>query len=177
MRAYAVSAMLTASTSRSNTDGRADAMSRTDRGRVAQAAESSGIRARFVDVENVSELDHAFKTLRESPAMAVQVIADPFLGGHLDKIVACAKDLRVPAIYPFRNGVEAGGLISYAADYRDLFRRAGGYIDRIVKGTPPNALPLEFPAKFELLLNAKTAQALGLTIPPTLLARADEVIE
>jgi putative ABC transport system substrate-binding protein len=95
----------------------------------------------------------------------------------LDKIVELANDLRLPSIYPFRHGVEAGGLISYAADYEDLFRRAAGYINRMVNGTPLDALPVEFPAKFELLLNAKTAKTLGLTIPSTLLARADEVIE
>ena len=146
-------------------------------GRISKAAESAGIRVRLVNVRDVRDLEHAFHTLRESPPEALQVIADPFLGGHLEKFVEFAKDLRLPAIYPFRHGVEAGGLISYAADYNDLFRRAAGYIDRIVKGTPLERLPVEFPAKFELLLNARTAETLGLTIPPTLLARADEVIE
>ena len=146
-------------------------------GRIAELAEAAGIRVRFVEVRNVRELEDVFKRLRQNPPEALQVIADPFLGGHLEKFVELAKELGLPGIYPFRHGVEAGGLISYAADYNDLFRRAAGYIDRLVKGTKVEALPVEFPAKFELLLNAKTAQALGLTIPPAIVARADEVIE
>ena len=147
------------------------------RERLTEAATKQAIRARFLDVRDTRELEHAFRAIRDSRPEAVQVIADPFLGGHLSAIVALMREMGIPAMYPFRHGVEAGGLISYAADYQDLFRRAAGYIDRIIKGTPPGDLPVEFPAKFELLLNATTARTLGLAIPPTLLARADEVIE
>jgi putative ABC transport system substrate-binding protein len=147
------------------------------RERVTRAAMKLGIRARFLDVSDARDIEKAFHAIRDSRPEAGQVIADPFLGGHLDAIVGFMKEMRLPTMYPFRHGVEAGGLISYAADYTDLFRRAAGYIDRILKGTPPGDLPVEFPAKFELLLNATTARNLGLTIPPTLLARADEVIE
>jgi putative tryptophan/tyrosine transport system substrate-binding protein len=143
----------------------------------AAAHAPARIHARFLDVRDSGDIENSFQAIRQSPPDAIQVIADPFLGGHLEAIVAFARETRLPAMYPFRHGVEAGGLISYAADYRDLFRRAAGYIDRIIKGTPLVALPVEYPAKFELLLNISTAKALGLTIPSSLLARADEVIE
>jgi putative tryptophan/tyrosine transport system substrate-binding protein len=86
-------------------------------------------------------------------------------------------EIGLPAMYPYRHGVEAGGLISYTTNYHHLFRRAAGYIDRILKGTPPADLPIQLATSFEMLINLKTARALGLTIPPTILARADEVIE
>jgi putative ABC transport system substrate-binding protein len=147
------------------------------RDNIAKAASRLGIHARFLDVRDSGDIENALQAIRQSPPDAIQVIADPFLGGHLEAIVAFARETRLPAMYPFRHGAEAGGLISYAADYRDLFRRAAGYIDRIIKGTPLVALPVEYPAKFELLLNISTAKALGLTLPSSLLARADEVIE
>ena len=96
---------------------------------------------------------------------------------HRDLIVALASRHRLPAIYPYRSHAMSGGLISYGADQVDQMRRAAGYVDRILKGEKPADLPVQAPTKYELLINLKTAKALSLTVPPTLLARADEVIE
>ena len=94
-----------------------------------------------------------------------------------DLIITLATRHKLPAVYPFRDMVTAGGLVSYGPDYADQFRRAAGYVDRILKGEKPADLPVQAPTKYELVVNLKTAKALGLTAPPTILARADEVIE
>jgi putative tryptophan/tyrosine transport system substrate-binding protein len=96
---------------------------------------------------------------------------------HRETIVAAANRYRLPAIYPLRSFTDGGGLLSYGFDQNDQFRQAAAYVDRILKGEKPGDLPVQEPTKFEMILNLKTAKALGLTIPPTLLARADEVIE
>ncbi|HYY14376.1 MAG TPA: ABC transporter substrate-binding protein, partial [Chthoniobacterales bacterium] len=108
---------------------------------------------------------------------AFLVPADTFLVSQRSRITQFAMENKLPAIYSFREYFEAGGLIAYTPDYHDLFRRAANYVDKILKGAKPGELPIEQPTRFQLLVNLKTARALGLTVPPTVLVRADEVIE
>jgi putative ABC transport system substrate-binding protein len=105
------------------------------------------------------------------------VLPDISMTNYREAIVALAARHRVPAIYPFRFFAISGGLMSYGTDVAEIFRRAAGYVDRILKGEKPGDLPVQAPTKYELVINLKTAKALGLTAPPTLLALADEVIE
>ena len=102
---------------------------------------------------------------------------DGFLSAHRAEITSMAVRYRLPAVYPYRFFAELGGLLSYGTDQSDNYRRAATYADRILKGEKPSELPVQAPVKFELVINLKTAKALGLTVPDTLLARADEVIE
>jgi putative ABC transport system substrate-binding protein len=104
-------------------------------------------------------------------------VADTFLVNHRAEIISLADRYHLPAIYPFRFFTELGGLLSYGNDLVDNFRRAASYVDRILKGEKPADLPVQAPTKYELVINLKAAKALGLEVPPTLLARADEVIE
>ena len=102
---------------------------------------------------------------------------DSFLNAHRVEITSLVARYRLPAIYPYRLYTKVGGFLSYGNDVFDNYRRAAGYVDRILKGEKPSELPVQAPVKFELVLNLKTAKALGFEVPPTLLARADEVIE
>ena len=118
----------------------------------------------------------AFETIvREHPEALV--LADPFTVSQRARIVEFVAEHRLPAIYESRDFVEAGGLMSYGPNISDLYRRAASYVDKILRGAKPGDLPIEQPTKFELVINLKTANALGITVPPALLARANEVIQ
>jgi putative ABC transport system substrate-binding protein len=130
-----------------------------------------------LDVRDASEIELAIATFARSSNGGLIVTASGLAAVHRDLIVALAARHRLPAVYPFRYYATSGGLISYGPDTTDPFRRAAGYVDRILNGEKPADLPVQAPTKYELVINLKTAKGLGLTVPETLLARADEVIE
>jgi putative ABC transport system substrate-binding protein len=128
-------------------------------------------------VRRPDELDAAFAAMARDRAGAVLVLADPMTYFHRGRIAQLAATRRLPAMYGIRGHVEAGGLMSYWAHQAELYQRVASYVDRILKGAKPGDLAIEQPTKFDLVINLKTAKALGLTIPPSLLQRADQVIE
>ena len=128
-------------------------------------------------VLDAAEIERAIDTLAREPNGGLVVLPDAFTTTHGDLIIALVARDRLPAIYPFRYFVTRGGLMSYGYDTVDLYRQAASYVDRILKGEKPADLPVQAPTKFALVINLKTAKALGLAVPPMLLARADEVIE
>jgi putative ABC transport system substrate-binding protein len=142
-----------------------------------RAASSFGMKPSANPVHDVRELENTIAALGSGPAGGLIVMPDSFNIVHRDRIIDAAARHRVPAIYPYLFAVKEGGLMSYGIDQVDLFRRAAGYVDRILKGEKPADLPVQAPIKFELAINLKTAKALDLIVPPTLLAPADEVIE
>jgi putative ABC transport system substrate-binding protein len=145
---------------------------------IQSAALPLGVEVRPIDGgSGPSEIERGVAAFARDPGGALIVTATPMANIHRDLIIALAARYQLPAIYGFRFHVERGGLIAYAHDQIDQYRRAASYIDRILKGEKPADLPVQAPTKYELVINLKTAKALGLTIPPTLLARADEVIE
>jgi putative ABC transport system substrate-binding protein len=141
------------------------------------AARSRGLAALTIIGHQAHEIHAAFETARKEGVAAVLVLSSAAFASQRRRIVALAARHRLPTIYERRDFVEAGGLMSYGPDLRDVFRRLAVYADRILKGAKPADLPVEQPTKFELVVNLKTAKALGLTIPPALLLRADQVIE
>jgi putative ABC transport system substrate-binding protein len=141
------------------------------------AAASLAVEAIVAPVRGKSELESVIAATARAANGGLIVMTDSFMTTHRAEITALAARFRLPAVYPFRYFVEVGGLLSYGNDVLDSFRRAATYADRILKGAKPSELPVQAPVKFELVINLKTAKALGLEIPVTLLARADEVIE
>ena len=132
---------------------------------------------RPIGVGDADEMERTVATLAGSPNGGMIVTASVLAGVHRNLIVALAARHRLPAVYCFRYYVTAGGLLSYGPDTTDPFRRAASYVDRILRGEKPADLPVQAPTKYELVVNMKTAHALGLDVPATLLGRADEVIE
>ena len=141
------------------------------------AARAIARKIHILKAVNEPELGKAFETLAEARAEALLVAADPFFNAHRQQIAALAAQYAIPAIYEFREFVAAGGLISYGISLADAYRQIGLYTSKILQGTLPADLPVMQPTKFELVINLKTAKTLGITVPPTLIARADEVIE
>ncbi len=142
------------------------------------AARALRITLQPAEVRVVDDFERVFAAIRKAKPDAMVVIADrPFLISHRARIVSFAAQQRLPTIYSFREFVEEGGLIVYGPSFVEMFRRAATYVDKILKGAKPADLPVEQPTKFELVINLKTAKALGLTIPQSVLIRADEVIQ
>ncbi len=141
------------------------------------AAAALGLKFRVVDVRELQELDGVFAGLSKERGYGLIVTGTPLFFPHRSRIHEFAIKYRLPVMYSWRVFVDAGGLMSYGASLSDLWRRAATYVDKILKGAKPGDLPVEDPTKFELVINLKTAKALGLTIPPSLLLRADQVIE
>jgi putative ABC transport system substrate-binding protein len=144
---------------------------------VEEAAALIAVRVVPLPVEDGAEIEHAIGDFAREPAGGVIVTPDLTTTVHRKRIIEMTEMHRVPAIYPFRYVVAEGGLVSYGVDVTDLYRRAAGYVDRVLRGDKPADLPVQAPVKFELAINSRTAKALGLTVPPMLLATADEVIE
>ena len=130
-----------------------------------------------VKASSEDELDEAFAEISERHVAAVLAVSDSFLYSRRDQIIRLAARYSIPMMYPFRADAAAGGLLSYGTNIEEVFRQAGIYAGRILKGDKPEDLPIQQPTRFGLVLNLKTAKALGVSFPPTLLARADEVIE
>ena len=144
---------------------------------VNVAAQSLGVRLQLLEARDPNEFDGAFAAMAKERVEALLVLSDVIFNGHQTRLVELAERGRLPAAYGVRESVAAGGLISYGPSFLDFYRRSATYVDKILKGDKPADLPVEQPTKFELVINLQTAKTLGLTIPPTLLSRADEVIE
>ena len=141
------------------------------------AARSLGLTARALNVAGVAEFENAFKLARSERAGAILVLPSPYFDAQRARLIALAAQYRLPAFYEFRNYVKDGGLMSYGPSINEMFARSATYVDRILKGAKPGDLAIERPTRFELVINLKTAAALGLTVPQSLLQRADEVIQ
>ncbi len=144
---------------------------------VKDAARSLGLQLQLLEARGPEGFDGAFAAMAKERVGALFVVQDPAFIPHRARLVELAAKSRLPSIFTQREDAEAGGLMSYGPSLSDLYRRAASFVDKILKGAKPGDLPVEQPTKFELVINRKTAKALGLTIPPSLLQRADQVIE
>jgi putative ABC transport system substrate-binding protein len=141
------------------------------------AARSLGMQVRMVDIEAPADIPGAFEAIQRSGAEVLIVLPSPMFYAERRRLAEMAARHRLPAIYEVKEYVDEGGLMSYGPSFPDMYRRAATYVDKILKGAGPGGLPMEQPTKFEFVINLKTAKALGLTIPPPVLARADELIQ
>ena len=141
------------------------------------AARALGVQLQVVEARGPADFDRAFSDMASARAGALMVLSTPMFSSARGRLLDLAAKNRLPTLFTFREYVDAGGLMSYGPNLADLFRRAATYVDKILKGAKPGDLPVEQPTKFELVINLKTAKALGLTIPQSLLLRADEVIQ
>jgi putative ABC transport system substrate-binding protein len=146
-------------------------------GAIQTVGPSFGMQIRPLGVRDATEIERAIDAFARDPHGGLIVLPGPLATLQRDVIIALARRYALPTVYPYRYYTIRGGLISYGFDNLDLYRRAASYVDRILKGEKPGDLPVQAPTKYELVINLKTANALGLEVPPTLLARADEVIE
>jgi putative ABC transport system substrate-binding protein len=146
-------------------------------GYAETAARNAGLTLDNIQIHNAGDLDTALPALGHAHPDAALLIADTLLLAERQRIVDFMNAGRLPAIYAYPEFAEAGGLISYSPDFDDLFRQAATYVDKVLRGTKPGDLPVQQASKFKLVVNLKTAEALGLTVPSLILAQADEVIE
>jgi putative tryptophan/tyrosine transport system substrate-binding protein len=144
---------------------------------IQSVARSVGIDVKAINLRDAAELESSVAAFARAPNGGLVLTASALSAVHRDLIISLAAKYRLPATYQERSYVVAGGLVSYGSNFLDQYRRAAVYVDRILKGEKPGALPVQAPTKYELVINLKTAKALGLDVPPSLLARADEVIE
>jgi putative ABC transport system substrate-binding protein len=144
---------------------------------IELAARAFKVKLQYLDVIDPKDIEAAFRAAGKERAGAVLVLASNLFNSHRTQVVELAVKGRLPAIYPYPEYVEDGGLMTYGTSFTDLFRRAATYVDKILKGKAPADLPIEQPIKFELIINLKAAKQIGLTIPRNVLARADRVIK
>ena len=146
-------------------------------GAIQAVAPALGVEVTPIGVEDIGVIERAVEGLARLANGGLIVTGGAYPVVTRDLIITLAARHKLPAVYPFRDMVTAGGLVSYGPDYADQFRRAAGYVDRILKGEKPTDLPVQAPTKYELVINLKTAKAIGLDVPASVLARADAVIE
>jgi putative ABC transport system substrate-binding protein len=141
------------------------------------AAAALGVQLLYFDIGTANDMESAFKSISQARADALLVLGGPILNTKRTQVTEFAVSKRLPATYTRPEFIDAGGLMTYGANYNELYRRAAVYVDKILKGAKPGELPVEQPTKFELVINLKAAKQIGLTIPPSVLARADKVIK
>jgi putative ABC transport system substrate-binding protein len=144
---------------------------------VQAVAPSLGVDLSAVDVRDAGEIERAITAFARSSNGGLIVTANALATRHRELIITLAAQHRLPAVYPYRRFVDDGGLVSYGPDFVDQYRQAAGYIDRVLKGEKPAEMPVQAPIKYGIVINLKTIKSLGLTVPPAVLARADEAIE